>query len=140
MRVSGEEERVFQTEETATVKASRRKVEKEMYMECKNKQAKPQVWSLGDKERRGASRAGEVVRTSREDSDTSSRGLLAVWSIWGALARFQKCFWSYNREIWVRRQCKWEAQESNSLGGFPGRRKGPEHWDLENGPAGTSKT
>ena len=140
MRVSGEEERVFQTEETATVKASRRKVEKEMYMECKNKQAKPQVWSLGDKERRGASRAREVVRTSREDSDTSSRGLLAVWSIWGALARFQKCFWIYNREIWVRRQCKWEAQESNSLGGFPGRRKGPEHWDLENGPAGTSKT
>ena len=43
-------------------------------------------------------------------------------------------------ERWVRRQCKWEAQGSNSLGGFPGRRKGPEHWDLENGPAGTSKT
>ena len=78
MRVSGEEERVFQTEETATVKALRRTVEREMYMECKNKQAKPQVWSLGDKERRGASRAGEVVRTSREDSDTSSRGLKGI--------------------------------------------------------------
>ena len=54
MRVSGEEERVFQTEETATVKDSRRTVEKEMYMECKNKQAKPQVWSLGATQRMGA--------------------------------------------------------------------------------------
>lgn len=106
---------------------------REMYMEFRNEQAKPQVWSLG------ASQAREVGRTSREDSDASSRGLLVVWSIWGALVHFQKCSWIYNQERWVRRQCKWEAQESNSLGGFPGRRKRPEHWDLANGPAGISK-
>lgn len=33
-------------------------MEREMYLECKNKQAKPQVCSLGDKGRRGASRGG----------------------------------------------------------------------------------
>lgn len=78
-------------------------MEREMYMGCKNKQAKPQVWSLGD---RDVERAGEVERTSREDCDASSRGLLVVWSIWGALGHFQKCFWIHNRETWVRRQCK----------------------------------
>lgn len=114
-------------------------MEREMYMECRDEQDKPQVWSLGD-ERCGASQAREVGRTSREDSDASSRGLLVVWSIWGALVHFQKCSWIYNQEKWVRRQCKWEAQENNSLGGFPGRRKRQEHWDLANGPAGTSKT
>lgn len=36
-----------------------------------------------------------------------------------------------------RRQSQWEAQESNSPGGFPRRRKDLGHWDLVTGQAGT---
>lgn len=57
--------------------------------------------------------------------DARPRGLLVTWSV---------------QEGSVRRQSQWEAQESNSLGGFPRRRKDLGHWDLVTGQAGTLRT
>lgn len=49
---------------------------------------------------------------------------VSAWGVGGVLAGFQKHFQIYNQEGSVRKQHQWEAQESNSLRGLLGGRKG----------------
>ena len=68
-------------------------MEGEVYLECRNKQTSKTIGlQLGRQRDVGRARLGTWLRSSREDSDARARGLLVIWSMWGALESFQKCF------------------------------------------------
>lgn len=93
-----------------------------MYMGCKNKQAKPQVWSLGDKERR--KRAGEVERTSRGGLRRQLKGIAGCLEYLGEPWGIFRSASDHNWERWVRRAMQVGSSGKQLTGRFSGKKEG----------------
>lgn len=112
--------------------------EREMYLKCKTKNQTHIGLEIGQ---RAVARRGWGVwpKPSSKTCDPRPRGYLECAGNTGGCSEVSRQSDLY-QEGSMRRQSQWEARESNSLGGFPRRRKDLGHWDLVTGQAGTWRT